>query len=110
LTGYTCKGIALCGKMYFKEAMKAFDLAFMFTEGDSNTIHVLLLVKACQYFSRILLASLCFQAIALFTANRRKEAMMRIEELAAACPNADTLACDVVKVSIMHSIYVSFVR
>ncbi|OAX32038.1 WD40 repeat-like protein, partial [Rhizopogon vinicolor AM-OR11-026] len=81
LTGYTCKGIALCGKMYFKEAMKAFDLAFMFTEGDSNTIHVLLLVKA----------------IALFNANRPKEAMMRIEDLAEACPNADTLACDVVK-------------
>ncbi|OAX35388.1 hypothetical protein K503DRAFT_773522, partial [Rhizopogon vinicolor AM-OR11-026] len=81
LIGYTCKGIALCGKMYFKEAMKAFDLAFMFTEGDSNTIHVLLLIKA----------------IALFTGNRPKEAMMRIEELAAACPNADTLACDVVK-------------
>jgi hypothetical protein len=53
-----------------------------------------------------------FQAIALFNANRHKEAMMRIQELAAACPNADTLACDVVKVSIMHSIsiYVSFVR
>jgi hypothetical protein len=96
--------------MYFKEAMEAFDLAFMFTEGDSNTIHVLLLVKACEYFSRILPASLCFQAIALFAANRQKDAMMRIEELVTTCPNADTLACDVVKVSIMHSIYVSFVR
>jgi len=90
--------------MYFKEAMKAFDLAFMFTEGDSNIIHVLLLVKASEYFSHILPASLCFQAIALFTGNRHKEAMMRIEELTAACPNADTLACDVVKVSIMHSV------
>jgi tetratricopeptide (TPR) repeat protein len=30
LTGYTSKGIALCGKKHFKDAMKAFDLAFMF--------------------------------------------------------------------------------
>ena len=35
---------------------------------------------------------------------------MRIEDLAEACPNADTVACDVVKVTIMHLIYVSFVR
>lgn len=37
-TGYTSKGIALCGKKHFKDAMKAFDLAFMFTNGDSKAI------------------------------------------------------------------------
>lgn len=44
-TGYTSKGIALCGKKHFKDAMKAFDLAFMFTDGDMKAIHCLLLIK-----------------------------------------------------------------
>jgi len=53
--------------------------------------------------------SSCFQAIALFNASKHREGMMRIQELAAACPNADTLACLVVEVSIVHSMYLSFV-
>ncbi|OAX34764.1 hypothetical protein K503DRAFT_420176 [Rhizopogon vinicolor AM-OR11-026] len=80
LTGYIAKGIALCGKMQFKEAMKAFDLAFMFG-GDPQTIHILLLIKA----------------VALFNANQHKDAMLRIQELASACPDADTLTCRVVE-------------
>ena len=44
------KGIALCGKMEFKEATKAFDIAFIFTEQNSNTILLLLLIKACRSF------------------------------------------------------------
>ncbi|OAX34763.1 hypothetical protein K503DRAFT_868710 [Rhizopogon vinicolor AM-OR11-026] len=81
LTGYISKGIALCGKMQFKDAMKAFDLAFMFTGGDLNNIHLLLLVKA----------------VALFNANKHKDAMLRIQELAIACPDADTLTCHLVE-------------
>lgn len=46
-TGYTSKGIALCGKKHFKDAMRAFDLASMFTDRDSKTAHRLLLIKAC---------------------------------------------------------------
>jgi hypothetical protein len=39
------------------------------------------------------------QAIALFNANQHEEAILRVQELAAACPNADILACRVVEVS-----------
>jgi hypothetical protein len=42
------------------------------------------------------------QAIALFNANEHDEAVLRVQELAAACPDADTLACYIVEVSIMH--------
>jgi hypothetical protein len=55
------------------------------------------------------LLSSCIQAIALFNANQHKEAMLRIQELTAVCPNDDTLACHVVEVSIMYSIRYSFV-
>ncbi|KIK45230.1 hypothetical protein CY34DRAFT_801852 [Suillus luteus UH-Slu-Lm8-n1] len=80
-TGYTSKGIALCGKKHFKEAMKAFDLAFMFTDGDMKAIHRLLLIKA----------------IALFNADQSEDAILRVQELAASCPDADTLACGIVE-------------
>jgi hypothetical protein len=44
-----------------------------------------------------------YQAIALFNANHHTEAMRRVRELAAACPDADTtLACRAIEVSIMH--------
>jgi hypothetical protein len=46
-TGYTSKGIALCGKKHIKDIMKAFDLASMFTDRDMKAIHCLLLIKAC---------------------------------------------------------------
>ncbi|KAJ8591160.1 hypothetical protein M405DRAFT_880653 [Rhizopogon salebrosus TDB-379] len=81
LTGYLSQGIALCGNKLFWDAMKAFDLAFMFTDGDSKTIHLLLLVKA----------------ITLFNANQHQQAISRVQELAVACPNADILACRVVE-------------
>ncbi|KAG0698020.1 hypothetical protein DFH29DRAFT_124342 [Suillus ampliporus] len=81
LTGCISKGIALCGTMQFEDAMKAFDLAFMFVDGDSSTIHLLLLIKA----------------IILFNANQHDEAILRVQELASTCPSADTLACDIVE-------------
>jgi hypothetical protein len=49
------------------------------------------------------------QAIAVFNASRHKEAMLLVQELAA-YPDADTLACRVVQVSIMHSIKSVFAR
>ncbi|KAG0695826.1 hypothetical protein DFH29DRAFT_1005099 [Suillus ampliporus] len=81
LIGCLSKGIALCGKGQFQDAMKAFDLAFMFVDGDSNITHLLLLIKA----------------IALFNANQHDEAILRVKELAATFPNADTLACVIVE-------------
>ena len=90
--------------MNFQDAMKAFDIAFMFADGDSKTTHLLLLVKVCQFLLIWPLLHYGFQAIALFNANQHEEAMQRVEELLKACPNADILACGVVKVSIMHSI------
>jgi hypothetical protein len=44
----------------------------------------------------------CFQAAALFNADQHEEAMMRVQELAKACPSADTRACWIVKVSIVY--------
>lgn len=46
--GCISKGIALCGQNRIEAAMKAFDLAFIFADEDSKTIHFLLLIKACQ--------------------------------------------------------------
>ncbi|KAG0696209.1 hypothetical protein DFH29DRAFT_212618 [Suillus ampliporus] len=81
LIGYISKGIALCRQQHFQDAMKAIDLAFMFTDGDSNVAHFLLLIKA----------------ILMFNGNQHDDAMMRVQELADACPDADTLACRVVE-------------
>ncbi|KAG2742064.1 WD40 repeat-like protein [Suillus brevipes Sb2] len=78
---YISKGIALCGKGLVREARAAFDVASMFTNQDSNTNHFLLLIKA----------------IALFNAAQHEEAMFLVNELAAACPNADILGCRVVE-------------
>ncbi|OAX41551.1 hypothetical protein K503DRAFT_797882 [Rhizopogon vinicolor AM-OR11-026] len=81
LAGYVSKGIALCGKKQLRDAMNAFDIAFMFANEHSNTILLLLLIKA----------------IALFNANQHEEAMMRVRELSTACPSADALTCCIVQ-------------
>lgn len=80
LAGYIAQGIALCGKQLVEEATTAFDFAFTFTEGNPDATLFLFLIKA----------------IALFNANEHKEAMLRVEQLAAE-PNADPLVCRVVE-------------
>ncbi|KIK38635.1 hypothetical protein CY34DRAFT_809154 [Suillus luteus UH-Slu-Lm8-n1] len=81
LMGCISKGIAHCGKRQFKDAMKAFDLAFVFVDADIKKTRLLLLIKA----------------IALFNANEHDEAILRVQELATTCPNADSLACGIVE-------------
>ncbi|KAG2142871.1 uncharacterized protein EDB93DRAFT_1252134 [Suillus bovinus] len=81
LTGYISKGIALCGNGRVPDARAAFDVASMYTDRDPQILHLLLLIKA----------------IALFNANQQEEANVLLKELAAGCPNADTLACLVVQ-------------
>jgi hypothetical protein len=105
LLGYISKGIALCGKGLVREARAAFDVASMFTNQDSITNHFLLLIKVGQIRLRLpcSLLYLIFQAIALFNADQREEAMLLVKELAAACPNTDILGCCVVEVSVMRS-------
>jgi hypothetical protein len=43
LTGYIAQGIALCGKQLVEDARTAFDLAFTFTDGNSDV--TLFLIK-----------------------------------------------------------------
>ncbi|KAG2335872.1 hypothetical protein BDR05DRAFT_971370 [Suillus weaverae] len=81
LMGCISKGIAHCGKRQFQDAMKAFDLAFMFVDEDLNKTRLLLLIKA----------------IALFNANQHEEAILRVQELATTRPNPNTLACNIVE-------------
>jgi tetratricopeptide (TPR) repeat protein len=81
LAGYIFKGIALCGQGHIRDARIAFDIASMFTNEDSKTVHFLLLVKT----------------IALFGADQHEEAILLVQQLATACPNNDTLACHVVE-------------
>ncbi|KAG2111742.1 WD40-repeat-containing domain protein [Suillus clintonianus] len=80
LIGHICKGLALCGKQQLWDAMKAFDLAFTFTDGDSKKAHFLFLIKS----------------FALFNANQDKEGVIPVQELAIR-PNPDPLACRVVE-------------
>ncbi|KAG2738931.1 hypothetical protein P692DRAFT_20757326, partial [Suillus brevipes Sb2] len=80
LVGCISKGIALCGQRQFQDAMIPFDLAFMFVDADYKT-RLLLLIKA----------------IALFNANQHEEAVLRLQELGTTCPNASTLACQIVE-------------
>ncbi|KAG1785781.1 uncharacterized protein HD556DRAFT_1456313 [Suillus plorans] len=82
LTGYISKGIALCGKGRVLDGRAAFDVASMYTDQDSEITHFLLLIKA----------------IALFNADQHDEANLLLKELAAGCPNTDTLARDIVQV------------
>ncbi|KAG2072881.1 WD40 repeat-like protein [Suillus decipiens] len=81
LMGCISKGIALCGKREFQNAMKAFDLGFMFVDANIKKTNLLLLIKA----------------IALFNANEHDEAIVRVQDLATTCPNADALACQIVE-------------
>ncbi|KAG1800323.1 uncharacterized protein HD556DRAFT_1524880 [Suillus plorans] len=81
LMGCISKGIALCGKQQFQDAMKAFDLAFMYVDADLNKTRLLLLIKA----------------IALFNANQRDEAILRVQELATTRPSVNSLACGIVE-------------
>ncbi|KAG1785874.1 uncharacterized protein HD556DRAFT_1450312 [Suillus plorans] len=81
LTGYISKGIALCGQGRVLDARAAFDVASMHTDQDSEIAHFLLLIKA----------------IALFNADQHDEASLLLKELAAGCPDADTLARDIVQ-------------
>ncbi|OAX42739.1 hypothetical protein K503DRAFT_709950 [Rhizopogon vinicolor AM-OR11-026] len=80
LMGYISKGIALCGKEQLWDAMEAFDLGFVFSNRDPMTINLLLLIKA----------------IVLFNASHRDEALRRVQDLAIACQDIDTLPCAVV--------------
>ncbi|KAG2346471.1 hypothetical protein BDR05DRAFT_959376, partial [Suillus weaverae] len=81
LMGCISKGIALCGQQQFQDAMRAFDLAFIFVDADLNKTRLLLLIKA----------------IALFNANQHEEAILRVQELATTRPNVNTLACSIVE-------------
>ncbi|KAG2141379.1 uncharacterized protein EDB93DRAFT_630557 [Suillus bovinus] len=81
LIGFISKGIALCGKGHVRDARAAFDVASMYADQDSETVHFLLLIKA----------------IALFNADRHDEACLLLKELATGCPNADTRACRIVE-------------
>ncbi|KAG0699367.1 hypothetical protein DFH29DRAFT_1081318 [Suillus ampliporus] len=97
LTGYISQGIALCGKDQVRDARIAFDLASMFTNEDLKIVHFLLLVKARRIFLWNCPFHCGFQAIVLFSADQHEEAMQLVQQLAAACPNHDTLACGVVE-------------
>ncbi|KAG2153443.1 uncharacterized protein EDB93DRAFT_1248716 [Suillus bovinus] len=80
LMGCISKGIAHCGKQQFQDAMKVFDLAFMYVNADLNKTRLLLLIKA----------------IALFNANQHDEAIQRVQELTTTRPDANSLACSIV--------------
>jgi len=43
--GYISKGISLCGKGQLSDAMEAFDLGFVFSNGDAMVMNLLLLIK-----------------------------------------------------------------
>ncbi|KAG2363719.1 hypothetical protein BDR07DRAFT_1403412 [Suillus spraguei] len=81
LMGCISKGIALCGKRQFQNAMKAFDLGFLFVDANLKKTHLLLLIKA----------------IALFNAHEHEEAILRVQDLATTCPSVDILACQIVE-------------
>ncbi|KAG1756373.1 uncharacterized protein EDB91DRAFT_1092335, partial [Suillus paluster] len=81
--------MALCRQKQVRAAMKAFDLAFTFTSGESNRI--LFLIKV----------------IAFLNASEYEEAMLRVEDLVAT-PNADPLPCRIVEVTILRSVKPKF--
>jgi tetratricopeptide (TPR) repeat protein len=81
LMGCISTGIAHCEKGQLQDAMKAFDLGFMYVNADLNKTRLLLLIKA----------------IALFNADLRDEAILRVQELATTRPNPNSLACGIVE-------------
>ncbi|KAG1786305.1 quinon protein alcohol dehydrogenase-like superfamily [Suillus plorans] len=81
LMGCISKGIAHCGKQQLQDAMKAFDLAFLYVDTDLNKTRLLLLIKA----------------IALFNANQHDEAILRVQELATTRPDPNSHACGIVE-------------
>ncbi|KAG1735655.1 hypothetical protein EDD22DRAFT_924654 [Suillus occidentalis] len=83
LPGYIAQGIAFCGKQLVDDARAAFDLAFTFTQGNMDATAFVYLIKA----------------IALFNANRIKEALLRVDRLSADS-SADPLACGIVVASL----------
>ncbi|KAG2160226.1 uncharacterized protein EDB93DRAFT_1217741 [Suillus bovinus] len=97
LTGYISKGIALGGKKQVWDAIRAFDLASMFTNGDLNANHLLLLIKVGSMILTYSIVHCYFQAITLFNAEQHQEALLRVQELTEACPRADTRACLIVE-------------
>jgi len=44
--GYVSKGIALCGNKQVRDAKRAFDLAFTFTDGDLKTNYLIFMIRA----------------------------------------------------------------
>lgn len=74
----------------------------MFTNQDSETVHFLVLIMVSLIHFAYSLLHCVFQAIALFNADQREDAMLLVKELADACPNADTRACHVVEASIVR--------
>ncbi|KAG2363718.1 hypothetical protein BDR07DRAFT_1403379, partial [Suillus spraguei] len=89
LMGCISKGIALCGKRQFQNAMKAFDLGFLFVDANLKKTHLLLLIKA----------------IALFNAHEHEEAILRVQDLATTCPSVDILACQIVEVNSVDGVH-----
>ncbi|KAG2363059.1 hypothetical protein BDR07DRAFT_1332384 [Suillus spraguei] len=81
LTGYISKGIAHCGKGHVLDTRISFNIAFLFTNQESEAVHFLLLIKV----------------IALFNLDQLEEAMLLLKELAATRPNPDIFACRVVE-------------
>ncbi|KAG2147810.1 uncharacterized protein EDB93DRAFT_1250323 [Suillus bovinus] len=79
--GYISTGIALCGKGNIWGARAAFDVASVYTDQNSETIHFLLLIKV----------------IALFNADQHDEANLLLKALTNNYPNADTQACHIVE-------------
>jgi hypothetical protein len=71
----------------------------MFTNQDSHTNHFLLSIKVGEICLACSLLYSLFQAIALFNADQREEAMLLVKELAAACPDVNILGYRVVEVS-----------
>jgi len=101
--GYISKGIALCGNKQVRDAHKAFDLASTFANGESKTIYFLFLVKARRMFIQYSMPHYSCQAVAFFNANQHGDAIRRIRELSATCPNPDIiLACRIMEVCMMH--------
>jgi len=97
-------GIAFCGQNRLQDAIRAFDLASVFTNNDLETNPPLLIKLRTPFCLAYSLLQYGFQGVALFNANQHEDAISRVQDLAGACPHSDTHACRIVKVSTIHSI------